>query len=178
MSRELFGPFAVEAVRMLRSAIAIVALAATLAVAACASTPPNTSSVSAAFNSPPGYPGYQWTRNGKPVRYEELSASAGPNHCDWQSATILHLGWPVGTASANAGEERVYIRDPKGVMGGTYRQDLVTHAKLPADARPTGYRLGNIEIYLSPSDQDRAVYLATSSGAERWPRANPFYGCA
>jgi len=63
-------------------------------------------------------------------------------------------------------------------MGGTFRQDLVTHAKLPADARPTGYKLGNIEVYLSPSDQDHAVYLATSSGAERWPRANPFYGCA
>jgi hypothetical protein len=163
---------------MLRSAIATAALAATLAVAACASTPPNTASVSAAFDSPPSYPGYQWTRSGKPVRYEELGTSAGPNHCDWQSATILTIGWPLGTVSANAGEARFYIRDPKGVMGGAYRQDLVTHAKLPADARPTGYKLGNIEVYLSPSDQDHAVYLATSSGAERWPRANPFYGCA
>ena len=163
---------------MLRSAIATAALAATLAVAACASTPPSTASVSAAFDSPPSYPGYQWTHSGKPVPYEELGTSAGPNHCDWQSATILTIGWPLGTVSANAGEARFYIRDPKGVMGGTYRQDLVTHAKLPADARPTGYKLGNIELYLSPSDQDDAVYLATSSGAERWPRANPFYGCA
>jgi hypothetical protein len=50
-------------------------------------------------------------------------------------------------------------------------------AKLPPDARPTGYKLGAIELYLSPSDQDQAAYLATSSGAERWPRADPFFGC-
>ena len=158
--------------------MAAVLLGGTIGLAACTATPLNTSSVSAAFDSPPSYPGYQWTRSGKPVRYEELGTSAGPNHCNWQSATILTIGWPLGTASANAGEARVYIRDPKGVMGGTFRQDLVTHAKLPADARPTGYKLGNIEVYLSPSDQDHALYLATSSGAERWPRANPFYGCA
>jgi hypothetical protein len=63
-------------------------------------------------------------------------------------------------------------------MGRTYRQNFVTHAELPADARPTGYKLGAIELYLSPSDEDQAAYLATSSGAERWPRANPFYACA
>ena len=63
-------------------------------------------------------------------------------------------------------------------MGGTFRQDLVAHATMPADARPTGYKLGNIELYLSPSDQDQAAYLATSQGAERWPRANPFYACS
>jgi hypothetical protein len=163
---------------MLRSAIATVLLSGTIALAACSSTPLNTSSVSAAFDHPPPYPGYQWTRNGRSVPTEELETSGGPNHCDWQSATILHIGWPVGTVSNNAGQARVYIRDPKGVMGGTFRRDLVTHAKLPADARPTGYKLGNIELYLSPSDQDQAVYLATSQGAERWPRANPFYACA
>lgn len=164
---------------MLRSSIAAVVLGGSVAIAACNPIfQPNTSSVSAAFDNPPSYPGYQWTRNGKSVTNEELGTSAGPNHCDWQSATILTLGWPVGTVSKTAATARFYIRDPKGAMGRTFRQDLVIHATLPTDARPTGYKLGNIELYLSPSDQDQAVYLATSSGAERWPRANPFYGCA
>jgi hypothetical protein len=166
--------------RMLRSAIAAVALTAGVAIGACTDmqTPkPDTSSVSAAFDSPPAYPGYQWTRNGKPVRTEELGTSAGPNHCGWQSATILTVGWPLGTVSANAGQARFYIRDPNGVIGGTYRQRLVRDAQLPTDARPTGYKLGSIELYLSPSDQDAAAYLVMSSRSERWPRADLFFGC-
>ena len=131
-----------------------------------------------AFDNPPGYPGYQWTRNGHTVPTAELGASAGPNHCDWQSATILTIGWPLGTSAQNAGHARTYIRDPKGVMGGTYKQRLLKGAQLPATARSTGYKLGSIELYLSPADQDEAVYLVAPSGTERWPRADPFYACA
>ena len=139
---------------------------------------PDLSTVSGAFDRPPSYPGYQWSRHGQPVSAGELGASGGPSHCDWQSATILTIGWPLGTDSNNIAQARVYIRDPRGVMGGTYQQRLVTHAQLPADARPTGYRLGSVELYLSPSDQDQAAYLVAPSGAERWPRADPFMGCA
>jgi hypothetical protein len=138
---------------------------------------PNTSSVSAAFDNPPAYPGYQWTRQGQPVSTSELEASGGPSHCDWQSATILTIGWPPGTVSSNGGEARRYIRDPNGVIGSTYQKGLVIHARLPADARPTGYKVGSIELYLSPSDEDQAAYLVAPSGVERWPRANPFYAC-
>jgi len=62
-------------------------------------------------------------------------------------------------------------------MGGTYMQRLVKDARLPAATRPAGYKLGSIELYLSPVDQDEAIYLVTPSGAERWPRADPFFGC-
>jgi hypothetical protein len=166
---------------MLKSALVMVVAATMLAVAACTSTQPqgpNPFSVAVAFDNPPAYPGYQWTRAGRPVPTGELETSGGPNHCDWQTATILHIGWPVGTIAKNAGEARVYIRDPNGVMGGTYKERLVKDAQLPAAARPTGYKLGSIELYLSPGDQDEAVYLVAPSGTERWPRANPFYGCA
>jgi hypothetical protein len=163
---------------MLRLVIGAVLLTTAVAIAACNPILANTSSVSAAFDNPPSYPGYQWTRNGKPAASEELGTAAGPNHCDWQSATILTIGWPLGTVSADTGHARTYIRDPKGVMGGTYRQNFVTHAKLPTAARPTGYKLGSIELYLNPGDQDEAVYLVAPSGTERWPRANPFYACA
>ncbi|TME88405.1 MAG: hypothetical protein E6I43_02275 [Chloroflexi bacterium] len=162
---------------MLRSAIVAVVLAGIVSIAAC--TPiTKTGTVSAAFDNPPSYPGYQWTRNGKSVPTAELGTSAGPTHCSWQSATILTIGWPLGTVSANAGQARFYIRDPKGVMHGTYKDRLVKDAHLPADARATGYKLGSIELYLSPADQDVSAYLVTSAGAERWPRADPFYGCA
>jgi hypothetical protein len=139
---------------------------------------PDTSSVGAAFDSPPAYPGYQWKRQGQPVSTAELGTSAGPSHCDWQTATILTLRWPLGTSPENAEQTRYYIRDPKAALGGSYLRAFVTHARLPADARPTGYKFGSIELYLSPSDQDQAAYLVAPSGAERWPRADPFYGCA
>jgi hypothetical protein len=165
---------------MLRSARAVVVLAVIVAIAACTSSQPqgpNPFSVAVAFDNPPAYPGYEWTRNGQAVPAAELEASAGPNHCDWQSATILTIGWPLGTSAQNAGHSRAYLRDPKGVMGGTYKERLVKNAQLPATAKPTGYKLGAIELYLSPLDQDEAVYLVTPSGTERWPRADPFFGC-
>jgi len=133
--------------------------------------------VGVAFDNPPPYSGYEWTRNGHAVSTAELAASAGPNHCDWQSPTILTIGWPPGTVSQNAGHSRSYVRDPKGVVGGTYQQRLLKDAQLPAGARPTGYKLGSIELYLNPADQDEAVYLVTPPGAERWPRADPMFGC-
>lgn len=164
----------------MRSTLAAVMLTTVIAIAACTSTQtqgPNPFSVGVAFDNPPAYPGYQWTRNGQAVPAAELEASAGPNHCDWQSATILTIGWPLGTSAQNAGHSRSYIRDPKGVIGGTYQQRLVKDAQLPATAKPSGYKLGSIELYLSPSDQDEAIYLVTPSGSERWPRADPTFGC-
>jgi hypothetical protein len=165
---------------MLRSALAVVVLAATVAIAACTSTPPqgpNPFSVAVAFDNPPAYPGYQWTRNGQAVPTAELEVSAGPNHCDWQSASILTISWPLGTVAQNSAHSRSYIRDPNGVIGGTYKQRLVKDAQLPPTAKPTGYKLGSIEVYLSRTDQDEAVYLVAPSGTERWPRADPMFGC-
>jgi hypothetical protein len=163
-----------------RLIFAAVFLAAAVAVGSCSGKQvqgPNPSTVSDVFDSPPPYPGYQWTRYGQPVATAELGASAGPQHCDWQTATVLTIGWPLGTVANNRGQSRSYIRDPNGAIQGTYKQRLVKDAQLPAGARPTGYKLGSIEIYLSPVDQDQAIYLVTSVGIERWPRADPFFGC-
>jgi hypothetical protein len=30
---------------------------------------------------------------------------------------------------------------------------------------------------MGPIDQDEAIYLVTPAGIERWPRADPFFGC-
>jgi len=136
------------------------------------------SSVAAAFDLPPSYPGYRWPRDGSTVSQFELVTSAGPDHCGWESATYLTIGWPPGTVSSSAAGARLYIRDPHGVVGGSYRDGLVLHASLPPDARPTGHRHGSIAIYVSPSDQDRAIYVVGAGGAERWPRSDPMTLCA
>jgi hypothetical protein len=136
------------------------------------------SSVATAFDPPPGPPGYAWTRNGRPVSGLELATFAGPDHCDSGSATYLIIGWPPGTVAPTASEARLYIRDQYGVMlDARYQRLLEPRATLPSDATPTGYRYGSIEIYLSPSDQDEAIYVVGPSSAERWPRSDPMAFC-
>jgi hypothetical protein len=49
---------------------------------------------------------------------------------------------------------------------------------LPPDAKPTGHRLGAIQLYVSPSDADRWIYVVGPSDAERWPRVDPIFACA
>ena len=38
-------------------------------------------SVATAFDQPPPYPGYTWTRDGRAVAPEEMETIAGPSHC-------------------------------------------------------------------------------------------------
>jgi hypothetical protein len=135
------------------------------------------STVAAAFDPPPIYPGYAWTRDGRTVSEFELVTSAGPDHCGWGSATYLTIGWPPGTIASYAAGAHLYIRDPHGAVGTSYREGLVLHATLPADARPTGHRHGSIAIYVSPSDQDQGIYVVGADGAERWPRSDPMTLC-
>jgi hypothetical protein len=135
-------------------------------------------SVGGLFDQALPYPGYTWTREGRPVDVRELVAIAGPDHCGWQRATMLQIGWPPGTVAETAAAARQYVRDPLGVVSVRFRDGLVRNARLPADARPTGYRLGSIELHLAPSDQDEAIYVVAPAGAERWPRSDPMTLCA
>ena len=130
------------------------------------------------FDATPDYPGYRWTRDGHPVKPEEMGTSAGPVHCGWQSATLLGIGWPVGTLSASAAQLRQYIRDPRGIVRAGLRDRLGLGVALPTDALATGYRYGQIEVFLSPTDQDQSVYLVGPSAVERWPRADPMELCS
>ena len=141
-------------------------------------TGPPLGSVAVAFDETPAYPGYSWTRDGRAVGERELVTIAGPAHCGWETATLLFIGWPPGTVSPDASQSHQYIRDPRGVIRGTYQDLLDRDVKLPADARATGYRLGAIELYLSPTDEDRWIYVAAPSSVERWPRSNPMVLCA
>jgi hypothetical protein len=131
----------------------------------------------AIFDSTPDYPGYPWVRDGRPVKPEEVGTFAGPAHCGWQSATFLSIGWPVGTLSTSSADARQYIRDPLGVIPNRPRGRLDLNVALPSDARPTGYSFGTIQIYLSPSEQDDAMYVVGPAGAERWVRSVPMSLC-
>jgi hypothetical protein len=104
---------------------------------------------------------------------EILIDIAGPGHCDWQSARMLHVNQPDGTLG------RQYLRDPLGVFAGipslldTYAEGV----ELPADASFSGYRTGDgLELWFTSAD--RAAYVVTADGVERWPRADPPIGCA
>src|SRR5256885_10575628 len=77
-------------------------------------------SVASAFDAPPGYPGYVWSRGGHFVDRGELTTIAGPDHCHWQSATMLFIGWPPGTTAQTSASSRMYVRDPQGVYGANY----------------------------------------------------------
>lgn len=134
-------------------------------------------SVASAFDRTPSHPGYAWTREGREVSQFELVTIAGPAHCGWESATFVFIGWPPGTFAPNASQARQYIRDPRGVVYGSYRNLLERDVKLPSDAKSTGHRLGAIELYFSASDDDRWIYVAGPSSVERWPRADPMVLC-
>ena len=46
-------------------------------------------SVPAAFDSPPQWPGYTWSRNGHQAPPEEIASTGGGSHCNWQRHATL-----------------------------------------------------------------------------------------
>lgn len=131
-----------------------------------------------AFDSPPAWPGAQWSLDGKKVGWQVISAAAGPAHCEWQHATFLTLGWPPGTYSETSQHARQYIRDPKHVVGTPHLQStLDLHAQLPDGTLATGLTYGRLSIYSGP-DADRAIYVVGQHVTERWPRSDPMTLCA
>jgi hypothetical protein len=111
-----------------------------------------------------------WTHEGSG---EIVSDIAGSGHCGWESARLLHLNDDDGTLA------RQYVRDPLGVLM-EIPSLLETYAEgveLPDDATFSGYRSAD-ESELWFTVDDRAAYVVTPDGVERWPRAEPPIGCA
>ena len=121
--------------------------------------------------------GRQWTSaEGDIVDSEVVNAIRGPDHCGWQSSIWLHLGWPVGRPAENASQMRQYIRDPRDAVGLESGMDIDT--ELPDGATDTGYRNGNVELWLGPAGGDEAIFLVFSDHTERWPRSPEIIACA
>jgi hypothetical protein len=99
-----------------------------------------------------------------------LTDIAGPGHCGWQSAQIMHVEEDGVLA-------KQYLRDPEGVfdqvpLRETYAEDV----ELPGDASDSGYRSPEgHELWFTESDT--AAYVVTPDGVERWPRPVEIIGC-
>lgn len=132
--------------------------------------------MASAFDTPPPYPGYDWTLEGEPATQLEITTIAGPDHCGWGSAAMMFIGWPPPRTAPTADYARQFVRDPNGVLGRRFRDDLRRGVTLPADARSTGFRHGDIEVFISPSD-DAGIYLVSPRDAERWPASDPMTLC-
>ncbi|GIF66624.1 hypothetical protein Ais01nite_46590 [Asanoa ishikariensis] len=148
-------------------------------VSACGPMPTRAepeSKVAAYFSPPERYPGPTWTRDGRDVDSEELNSIAGPDHCGWESAVMLHLGWPLGTVSRTSAQIRQYIRDPDQVIRYGVSGKVEIGVDLPPDAQDTGYRNGALELWLAESDP-HAAFLRAGDEVERWPRADPVVAC-
>ncbi|MET7700876.1 hypothetical protein [Streptomyces sp. NPDC005485] len=111
-----------------------------------------------------------WTdRDGRRVATTKVSSAEGAEHCDWQSAHFLGLG--------HGKDAVLYARDPAKVLG----TQLLTSAydadvPMPADARDTGYRFHDWQLWVTPDK--KKVYVRTPDGVEAWPRTKNGVGCA
>ncbi len=92
----------------------------------------------------------------------------GNAHCAWQSIRFLDL--------VRDGEPRQYVRDPLSLLpAGSLVTTLGRAVSLPREATFTGYRSGELELWLTPDDA--AAYVVSPTGVERWPRALEPLGC-
>lgn len=104
-----------------------------------------------------------------------IAVFRGSEHCQWETATFMHLGWPVGTNATSFDEERQYVRDPESLFdSGALHVGFLSDATLPPDAVDTGYRRGPWQLWVSPSQADDAVFVVNRDAgiAERWGRSS------
>lgn len=107
-----------------------------------------------------------------------------PDHCGWQEAVVLQVVWPLGTTyviGPDAAEVREFMRDPDGALPdvpGAYRSELDLAAELPDGARPTGYAVGDVELWFGPDGGEEYAYLVRGEATERWPREFEEIACA
>ena len=106
-----------------------------------------------------------WTdASGKPQPTAAIESWTGPEHCNWQSMTFLHVG------------EAVYVRDPQPGLGHFFAEPYVEQAALPAGAIDTGFERNGQQLWLS-ADKQRA-FVGGVDGVEMWPRTTERLACA
>jgi hypothetical protein len=110
-----------------------------------------------------------WTdEDGGRVPVSEVNSSAGSTHCDWQKAHFLEVGRDA--------DRKLYGRDPNGVLPpGLLTSSFEEDAAMPGDARDTGYRFDDWELWLTADTS--TAYVRTSEGVEAWPAVRNGMGC-
>lgn len=113
-----------------------------------------------------------WTdASGKRVPVSEIRSYQGPEHCDWQDITFLHIG--------PEGDHDEYVRDAGGELSELLTSTYKSGVRLPDDATDSGYQRNGQELWLVPNQQ--AAYLVRSDSpkdVERWPASKETIGCA
>jgi hypothetical protein len=109
--------------------------------------------------------------SGERVPIAEVRASPGPEHCDWQDITILHLG-------PDDRNVPTYLRDTKGKLADSTTTTYDGAAALPEDATSTGFRRDGRELWLG-TEPDAAYLVSIDDPAdvERWPATKGPVGC-
>jgi Immunoglobulin-like domain of bacterial spore germination len=100
----------------------------------------------------------------------------GAEHCQWETASFMHLGWPIGTLATTFDDERQYVRDPRGLFDdGALHIGYLSDTTLPSDATDTGYHRGPWRLWVSPSQANDAIFVVNvdTGAVERWGRATP-----
>lgn len=106
-----------------------------------------------------------WTdSDGRAVPTTTIESWTGPQHCDWQSMTFLHVG------------KAEYVRDPHPELADFFAEPYDEHTELPADAVDTGFQRDGEHLWLSPDK--RRAYVGTRDDVEAWPRTVQPLGCA
>ena len=121
-----------------------------------------------------------WTVDGEHVPTEIIISHTGPEHCGWESATLLHIGSPLGSVMESGRDVNQYLRDPEGVftqLTDRLRSTYDPNADLPSDAKFSGYVRDGVELWVSQSQIDNAIYMIDGSRVERWPKAEPIILC-
>jgi hypothetical protein len=115
--------------------------------------------------------------SGARVPVTTVESYAGPEHCDLQDITFLRLGDDPTDASPDPVVE--YLRDTTGELGIFHDGEFSDHARLPADAKDTGWRHDGRELWLVPdSSAAYLVSLEDPSDVERWPASTKPIECA
>ena len=127
------------------------------------------------------YPGSRWyDPNGEDVSEGSnvINAITGPDHCNWESAVMMHVGWPLGHDASDISEARQYLRDPEGLFqNGMLMTTFEANVELPKGATYTGYQTEFMQLWLDSKDHT-AAYLVFDDHVERWPRAQEVIACA
>lgn len=112
----------------------------------------------------------EWTTaDGCLIRIDVIADRDGPEQCGFEDARVIITGTPVGSRYTDASDDAEYIRDPDNVFGDADTAAAFDpNAELPAGAEDTGFRQGETQLWVDPSDES-AIYLLLEATIERWP---------
>jgi hypothetical protein len=115
--------------------------------------------------------------HGRVIRQTDELAFFTRFPCDRGRAAVLSVGNPLG-APMDPLVRYEYVQDPAGefLERGWLTAPFQGNATLPKDAAYTGWTNGNIELWVSPAEFERAVYVRYGDVTERWPRATDAWG--